>query len=175
MGSFEQMMEFIFAEEGGFVDHASDPGGATNLGITLGTLRRQGAWGDLDGDGDIDAQDVKLLTRTEAMRVYREGYWAIIQGDNWHPALALGLLDGAINMGPVTAVSLMQTAMRCTADGVVGPETVRYGRTVPLVPTLNEYHSRRAVHYATRPHFKTFGLGWMRRLMRCHAECLRLA
>ena len=36
----------IVAREGGFVDDPDDPGGATNWGVTIGTLRRLGI--DLD-------------------------------------------------------------------------------------------------------------------------------
>ena len=33
--SFEACLPIILASEGGFVDDPNDPGGATNLGITL--------------------------------------------------------------------------------------------------------------------------------------------
>ena len=42
----------IVAREGGYVNDPDDPGGATNFGVTLGTMQRLGL--DLDGDGDLD-------------------------------------------------------------------------------------------------------------------------
>lgn len=36
--NFATIMPYIFQEEGGFVDNPADPGGATNMGITIGTL-----------------------------------------------------------------------------------------------------------------------------------------
>lgn len=46
--------------EGGYVDHPADPGGATNLGITIHTLR---AW----RGAAVTKQDVKNLTVAEAI------------------------------------------------------------------------------------------------------------
>jgi len=48
MHKVRDMAEAIVAREGGFVDHPDDPGGATNFGVTIHTLRRLGI--DLDGD-----------------------------------------------------------------------------------------------------------------------------
>ena len=50
----------IVAREGGFVDDPDDPGGVTNHGVTLTTLRRLGI--DLDGDGRVGRDDLRRLT-----------------------------------------------------------------------------------------------------------------
>jgi len=49
MSSILEMAEAIVAREGGFVDDPDDPGGATQYGVSLATLRRLGI--DLTGDG----------------------------------------------------------------------------------------------------------------------------
>ena len=41
----------IVAREGGYVNDPDDPGGATNFGVTLGTMQRLGL--DLDGEGEV--------------------------------------------------------------------------------------------------------------------------
>ncbi|HBS98700.1 MAG TPA: peptidoglycan-binding protein, partial [Citreicella sp.] len=51
-----QLAEEIVAREGGYVNDPADPGGATNHGVTVHTMRRLGL--DLDCDGDVDAADV---------------------------------------------------------------------------------------------------------------------
>ena len=38
--SFDASLEFTLAEEGGYIDHPTDPRLATNHGITLARLRR---------------------------------------------------------------------------------------------------------------------------------------
>ena len=37
--NFEACLAHVLQSEGGYVDHPSDPGGATNMGITIATLR----------------------------------------------------------------------------------------------------------------------------------------
>ncbi len=36
--NFQKVMPYIFSEEGGYADNPADPGGATNMGITIATL-----------------------------------------------------------------------------------------------------------------------------------------
>ena len=52
MKTVQQIAMEIVAREGGYVNDPDDPGGATNFGVTIHTMRRLGL--DLDGDGDID-------------------------------------------------------------------------------------------------------------------------
>ena len=40
MKSVDQIAAEIVAREGGFVNDPSDPGGATNHGVTIGTMKR---------------------------------------------------------------------------------------------------------------------------------------
>lgn len=51
------MIDGILAREGGFVDHPSDPGAATNFGITQRVARANGFTGDM-----------RTLTRDQARR-----------------------------------------------------------------------------------------------------------
>ena len=52
MHSVESIAAEIVRREGGFVNDPDDPGGATNHGVTLATLR--GLKADLTGDGRVD-------------------------------------------------------------------------------------------------------------------------
>lgn len=62
------------SHEGGFVNDPLDRGGATNKGVTIATWRQVGY--DKDGDGDIDVDDLKKITDTDAVeRVMRPHYW----------------------------------------------------------------------------------------------------
>ena len=172
---FDVCFEFLLREEGGYVDHPDDPGGATNMGITLRTLRRQGTWADADKDGDVDANDVRLLTRAGAAAVYRADYW-LATGCHLLPnPFALALFDGAVNMGPVTAATMLQAALKAHPDGVIGTKTAQMAHIAPIRAALDEYAARRTWYYATRPRFPAFGLGWLRRAVRCHSECLLIS
>ncbi len=68
-----QIAEEIVAREGGFVNDPDDPGGATNHGVTLHTMRRLGL--DLTGDGTVTVDDVRRLTRAQAVDIFISHYF----------------------------------------------------------------------------------------------------
>ena len=63
----EDIAAEIIAREGGYVNDPYDPGGATKFGVTIHTMRALGL--DLDDSGDVDAADVRLLTRAAATEI----------------------------------------------------------------------------------------------------------
>ena len=67
MPSVEEVAAQIVAREGGYVNDPDDPGGATNYGVTIGTMKSLGL--DLNKDGRVDATDVKMLTRAQAQQI----------------------------------------------------------------------------------------------------------
>ncbi|MDA0962489.1 MAG: peptidoglycan-binding protein, partial [Proteobacteria bacterium] len=73
MQTVRQIAEEIVAREGGFVNDPDDPGGATNHGVTIHTMRRLGL--DLDGDGVVGVADVRALTRAQAIDIFIRHYY----------------------------------------------------------------------------------------------------
>lgn len=73
MQTVRQIAEEIVAREGGFVNDPDDPGGATNFGVTIHTMRRLGL--DLTGDGQVDVSDVRHLTRRQAVDIFIRHYF----------------------------------------------------------------------------------------------------
>ena len=67
MQTVRQIAEDIVRREGGFVNDPDDPGGATNHGVTIHTLRRLGL--DVTGDGTVDIDDVRRLSRSRKCQV----------------------------------------------------------------------------------------------------------
>ena len=65
MQTVTQIAQEIVAREGGYVNDPDDPGGATNYGVTIHTMRRLGL--DLTKDGQVDSDDVRVLTREHAV------------------------------------------------------------------------------------------------------------
>jgi len=164
--AFDDALEAIFRWEGGFSDHPADPGGATNMGITISTLR---AWRAPD---PVTVDDLENLTRAEAADIYRANYWDACNCDELPEGVALAVFDSAVNQGPLRARRLLQTAAGVEADGIIGPITMGAILTAEQIKLLDEFMARRAVHYASLT--ATFHLGWYRRVMDIHRRALEL-
>jgi len=127
MKTVRQIAEEIVAREGGFVNDKDDPGGATNWGVTIHTMRRLGL--DLTRDGRVDAADVRALTRAQAVDIYIEHYFNR-PGLHRLPAVVQpSVFDMQVNAGSNAIRILQQLLARMgfptTVDGVLGPQTVR--------------------------------------------------
>jgi lysozyme family protein len=155
---FQTALAHVIKWEGGFVDHPDDPGGATNHGITLATLR---AW---RGEA-VTAQDVRELSRDEAAAIYRARYWDRCRCGEMPAGLDLLVFDGAVNHGPGQSVRMLQQALGVAADGLIGPQTLGAAGRADARAAITETAARRMVFYGGLPTFGTFGLGWSRRLM----------
>ena len=65
MQHINDIAQEILKAEGGFVNDPDDPGGPTNYGVTMKTLRRLGH--DFNQDGRVDISDLKQLSSTQAV------------------------------------------------------------------------------------------------------------
>ena len=121
-----QMAEQIVAREGGYVNDPDDPGGATNHGVTIHTLRRLGI--DNDRDGDVDAEDVKRLTGEQAVAIFLQHYFIAPRIADLPPALHETVFDMYVNAG-ANAVKILQRLLNAmdesvAVDGAIGPQTI---------------------------------------------------
>lgn len=171
---WERAVETVLAHEGAFVSDPRDPGGATNWGISLRFLRAQGAdLGDVDGDGDIDAEDVRRLPQDVAVELYRREFWDRYLYGRLPEPVASKVFDLAVNMGPSSAHRCLQRACRACGfelveDGVIGQETRRVcGSVSPPAALAAALRSEAAGFYrllvARRPAFEAFETGWLNR------------
>jgi lysozyme family protein len=127
MPNVREIAEEIVAREGGYVNDPDDPGGATNHGVTIGTLRRLGI--DVNRDTRIDVADVKALTRKQAVEIYLKHYFEGPGIAALPEALQASVFDMYVNAGG-NAVKILQRLLSdmgypCDPDGAVGPQTIR--------------------------------------------------
>lgn len=125
MLSVNQIADRIIAREGGFVDDPDDPGGATQHGVTIGTLRRLGL--DLNGDGRITTSDVRRVTPAVARRIFVTEYFRKPGIDGLPPVLHATVFDMQVNAGSA-AVRILQRLAGAfghptAVDGRIGPQT----------------------------------------------------
>ncbi|MGL5012376.1 MAG: holin-associated N-acetylmuramidase [Paracoccaceae bacterium] len=127
MLSVTEIAKEIVAREGGFVNDPDDPGGATNHGVTIHTMRRLGI--DTTGDGRVDMADVRALTRGQAEGIFVEHYFRRPGIGGLPEVLQASVFDMYVNAGG-NAVKVLQRLLNdmgfaCDVDGVIGPQTLR--------------------------------------------------
>jgi lysozyme family protein len=155
---FAECVAVVLRHEGGFVDHPRDPGGATNRGITLRTLR------DWRGDDSLTADAVRELTEEEAREIYFARFWNPIRADELPPGVDLAVFDFAVNSGPGRAARELQAAVGATADGAIGRATLAAVRAADAAQVVGNLSERRRAFLRRLPTFETFGRGWLRRV-----------
>lgn len=126
MKDVETLAREIVAREGGYVNDPDDPGGATNHGVTIHTMRRLGM--DLDGDGVVTPNDVRQLTQDDAVEVFLEHYYARPRISALPGVLQPSVFDMYVNAG-ANAVRILQRLLNemgqeIAVDGVIGPKTI---------------------------------------------------
>lgn len=126
MQTVRQIAAAIVAREGGFVNDRDDPGGATNHGVTLGTLQRLGL--DVTRDGRVDQSDVRALTAAKAIDIFVEHYFRGPRIAELPLVLQAAVFDMYVNAG-ANAVRILQRLIRdmridVGVDGVIGPKTI---------------------------------------------------
>jgi lysozyme family protein len=127
MPNVREIATEIVAREGGYVNDPDDPGGATNHGVTIHTMRRLGI--DLNRDSKIDVKDVKALTRAQAVEIYLKHYYEGPGIAALPEVIQASVFDMYVNAGG-NAVKILQRL--CTdmgfpsePDGEIGPQTIR--------------------------------------------------
>lgn len=171
--NYERALELVLKHEGGFVNHPADPGGATNLGITIGVAKRLGI--DVDGDGDTDIVDIKKLRREDAAKVYRAEYWNKVRGDDLPDGVDYAVFDFAVNSGPARAAKYLQAIVGVKQDGKIGPQTLAAVAAMPNVSIINQLCDNRQDFVEGLSTFKTFGKGWTARIKGVRQEALGMA
>lgn len=152
MAMFDRALQVILDSEGGYVDHAADPGGKTRYGITEAVARDHGYIGQM--------KDLPINTAAD---IYRKSYWDVCKCDELPWPLALYVFDAAVNQGTGTATKMLQKTLQTVQDGVIGTTTLRLAKESSLYHATR-YLSERVLRYMVTRNFDVFGPGWLNRL-----------
>lgn len=135
MAKIDILFPFILSWERGFVNDPTDTGGATNKGVTISTWRKVGY--DKDGDGDIDVDDLRLLSDEDVKnRVLRPHYWNRWKADDIVcQALANILVDWVWCSGK-WGIIIPQRILGVKQDGIVGVKTLNALNSFPVPEEL---------------------------------------
>jgi len=173
MAQLDILSPFIFSFEGGFSNHPNDSGGPTNKGITLKTWLNFGR--DINEDGSIDVNDLKLITSADAEKILRK-YWNKCQADkinsqaianllvSWYwgsGGIAIRKIQELLNSEPCTR-SLLEV------DGIMGPKTLKAINKADPITLFYDYKQQKQLYLKEicqqNPKNKVFLRGWLRRL-----------
>jgi lysozyme family protein len=120
----------VVQREAGFVNNPADRGGATNYGITIGTLRD---W----RRAPVGVEDVRNLTIEEAEHIYKTNYFTATGFDQVSdPQLQELLFDFAVNSGVGAASKALQRSIGVKDDGAIGPITLAALKAVTNMAAL---------------------------------------
>ena len=152
MANFDKAFAFMAPHEWNrlhnYTADPDDPGGATKWGITLNSWKTMGSHADLNEDGEINAEDVQLITEDQAKMFYRAHYWKFDQLND--DVLASKLFDTGVNLGVGTAIIYLQKAINSlggsvVVDGSLGPMTTSAANgfsteLLPVIVSLQKKH-----------------------------------
>jgi lysozyme family protein len=165
--NFKACLKAVLRYEGGYVNHPSDPGGATNYGVTF---RVYDAWRRKHG---LAPRSVKLIEMSEVEAIYKRDYWDRIKGDDLPSGVDLAVFDLAVNSGVSRAAKMLQACVGVPQDGLIGPATLA------AVRSHHNCHvalcSRRLAFLQRLSTWPTFGRGWGSRVADVKKKCCNLA
>ena len=155
--NFEKSLELVLAHEGGYVHHALDPGGRTNLGVT------QRVWEAWVGH-KVDEAEMRSLTKEMVLPLYRKEYWDAVHGDKLPCGADYLAFDFAVNAGAFRCIKTIQRALNITADGIICPVTLKTIQDTNAEDFINSFSAAKKSFYRSLTNFPTFGKGWFNRV-----------
>jgi lysozyme family protein len=151
--TFDEAFDALLKHEGGFSDHAADPGGKTRFGVTEVVARREGYRGDMR-DYPLD----------EAKRVYQKLYWNALRLDDLRSEFRFDLFDAGVNSGVAQTVRWVQRIVGVTVDGLLGPRTLSAVNNSDAAKFLAKFNGQRLLFMTSLSTWPSFGRGWARRI-----------
>jgi lysozyme family protein len=165
-GNFEECLELVLKAEGGWVNHPSDPGGETNLGVT------KRVWEEYVGH---PVESLKKLTKEDVAPLYEQKYWRPCYGEVLPRGLDFAVFSFGVNAGPGRSVKLLQQTIGCVPDGVIGPATRGLISNSNSATLIAKFSEARREYYKSLKTFPIFGKGWLNRVDHEETEALNMA
>lgn len=163
MADISKYLPILKQFEGGYADNPNDPGGCTNMGITLTEFQHYyGA--------DKTVEDLQDITPEQWAEVVKKEYWDAVQGDLINDQqVANSICDFAYNSGIGTAVSKVQAIVGITpTTGFFGNITLDRvnkadaGTLCNAIADAREEYDREIIQ--ARPKMSVFMDGWLNRI-----------
>jgi lysozyme family protein len=155
--NWQKSFEMMLASEGGYVNHPSDPGGMTNLGVT------KRVWEEWTGRESNEAE-MRALTPELVETLYKVRFWDACRCDEMPSGINYLVFDFAVNAGPSQSAKILQAAVGVPADGVIGPVTLAAVKAQDPDWLIEQFSQAKEDFYRSLGTFETFGKGWLDRI-----------
>jgi lysozyme family protein len=167
--NFDKCLELVLAHEKGFVNHPSDPGGMTNLGVTAAV------WQEWVGH-PVSEKEMRNLTPAMVKPLYKRKYWDACRADELISGVDYAVFDVAVNSGPGRAIKLLQSCVGATPDGGFGSITLALTRKAEANPEdlIKRYCAKRLEFLQSLKTWPVFGKGWKNRTEEVEADALKM-
>jgi len=165
--NFDECLALLLSHEGGFVNHPKDPGGMTNLGVT------KAVYDKYVGHESTEAE-MRSLTPELVAPIYKNNYWDKAHCDDMPNGVDWAIFDWGVNSGMSRPVKALQRIIGVTADGGVGPYTLRAVGDKDSTELVEKMYEARQHFYENLSTFATFGKGWTRRNKETLEQALKL-
>lgn len=146
----------VIAHEGGakITDNPLDPGGLTKFGISKRSYPKV---------------DIRNLTETDAIAIYKRDFWDMVGGDLIKSyGAAFAIFDQAVNRGVSTSIKQAQKVLGITADGKMGATTIRSLNSFNDKDFVKLFANESRLAYqkivAGNPSQQVFLKGWLNRV-----------
>lgn len=153
--NFNDCLDRLLKDEGGYTNNTNDSGGPTNFGITLKDyqlyINKQGT-----------AKDVKEMAVDEARQIYRTKYWDALSCDSLPNGVDYTCFDYGVNSGlgrPRKALQRFKSKVGADLINAINNERVTFLKALE----------------ASQPKDKVFDAGWMKRVSGVRSYSLQLA
>lgn len=166
-GDFKECLDIVLKSEGGFVNHLSDPGGMTNLGVT------KRVWEEYTGH-EVDEKIMRGLTPEKVAPLYEQRYWRPTYCEVLPRGLDLLIFSMGINAGAGRSIKLLQSCLGCVPDGVIGPRTMELVKSLDVTDLIKRFSEARRNYYKSLKTFDVFGRGWLNRVDHEEAQAFNM-
>ena len=163
-GNFKECLDLVLKSEGGWVNHPSDPGGETNLGVT------KAVWEEWVGH---PVESLKNLTKDQVAPLYEQRYWRPCYGEVLPRGLDFVVFSMGVNAGPGRSVKLLQQSIGCVPDSIIGPTTRSLILGSDSTTLIAKFSEARREYYRSlnKPAFQK---GWLARTDKEELEALAM-
>lgn len=139
------------------MNHPSDPGGMTNLGVT------KAVWENWVGH-PVSEKEMRNLTPEKVEPLYKRKYWDACKCDDLPLGVDYVVFDFAVNAGVGRSAKTLQSVVGATPDGAIGPKTITAVYSYPPEDVVERFSQAKEAFYRSLPTFDVFGKGWLNRV-----------